>query len=126
MKNMTTENTGRNTIERKKALLEAYVAAGGRDLHNVITVSEFTDICNTCQGDSFDPFDLDDMAGCVADDHGVDDSLPLPPFIMKLINLSEIQRLALREMVERYWYQGSKDGLSVEQFLIANGVISLN
>lgn len=98
---------------------------GRKDLRGVISADLFHRLCDTYMGDKLDPSVLHNLAGPVLYHSGWDDdeTLQLPAFAEQLMSLSSVQSLALREMVERFWYQEKTNLLGIEDFLIVNGVI---
>jgi hypothetical protein len=112
-------------VARSLAAYQWILNEGRKDLRGVISADLFRRLCDTYLGEKLDPSELDNLAGRVLDHAGWDDdeTRPLPAFAQQLMSLSSVQSLALREMVERFWYQKKSDLLGIEDFLIANGVI---
>ena len=113
------------SVARSLAAYEWILNEGRKDLCGVISADLFLRLCDTYLGDKLDPSELNNLAGRVLDHAGWDDdeTRPFPAFAEKLMSLSSLQSLALREMVERFWYQKKPNLIGIEDFLIANGVI---
>lgn len=108
------------------ARLEWLLRAGATSLNGVVSIDDFIVLCNTFQDSIASPADLMNPASYVADDLGLEpdtyrESI-FGPLIDKLAGLSVLQQVALRDLVERYWYIGAHEFPSMSEFLIANGI----
>jgi hypothetical protein len=96
-----------------------------RGLNGLVTVDDFSVLCNTIQGDIATPGDFR-LEAMVAGEFGLDVDTYREsehgPLIDKLLGLSQLQQLALRDLVERYWYVGASEYPSMGEYLKANGI----
>lgn len=114
------------TATLASARLEWVLHEGRSALNNVITVDDFNVLCNTFLGEIALPEDYASLATPVADEFGLEpdtyEESGLAPLLDKLMGLSLLQRIALRDLVERFWYVGKVEFSSYEAFLKANGI----
>ena len=107
------------------ARLEWLLRQGVQALQGVISEREFVVLCNAFQGELAVPEDYASLASPVADDNGLDPDTyqesSMGPLLDKLMGLSVLQSIALRDLVERFWYE-QKNFESVEDFMKANGL----
>lgn len=108
------------------ARLEWILRQGRAALSDSITAEEFRTLCDVFNHDLATPDEIEDMAGAVAESYGIEyegyEKTPLGPLLNKLLNFSPIQKLALRDLVQRFWYPINKPVKSFESFLEQNGV----
>lgn len=109
------------------ARLEWVLRKGREELSGVIDENDFGVLCNTFQAEMAIPDDFRSMASALADDLGIDgdkyEQSSLAPLLDKLIGLSAIQQVALRDLVEQFWHGGRQEFDSVGDFLKANGIV---
>jgi hypothetical protein len=108
------------------ARLEWILRQGRNALNGLITEDEFRTLCDVFSYDLATPDDTEDMAGAVADQYGIEydgyEKTELGPLLTKLMTMSAIQKLALRDLVQRFWYPSGKPVRSLNDFCGKNGV----
>ncbi len=107
--------------------LEYALRKGRQELAGIITEEDFNVLCNTFQGEIAAPSDFKSMASDVANEFGVDGDTYkgsiVESLLEKLVGLSYLQQLALRDLTEQYWYMGSHETSSIRDFLQVSGLI---
>lgn len=101
------------TEARLQALLEEH----RRSLCGHFTAAEFLSLLDCYQGEVFDPFGVEDMAGAL-----VDHAPELEPLARKVASLSTGSRYALADLIEQAWYRCPAEGKSHESIARELGV----
>ncbi len=108
------------------ARLEWAMRQGRIALSAVITENEFMTLCDVFNSDITTPGELENMATAVADQYDIDyknyQNSGFGPLLDKLTGLSAIQKLALRDLVQQFWYPTSGPINSIADFMAENGV----
>jgi hypothetical protein len=107
------------------ARYEALLMDGRRALRHRFTVGEYAVLIASFRGELMIPQDYD-IAKAVAEDNGIlwadYRTSELAPLIDNLVTLPCLERSALRDLIERYWYHGQHQCDSLESFLMQNGL----
>jgi hypothetical protein len=108
------------------ARLEWILRQGRLALNGLITEGEFVTLCNVFNSEIATPDDIEHMADAVAEEFGIEyegyKETPLGPLLDKLMAMAPIQKLALRDLVQRFWYPTDGRGISPSEFLNKNGI----
>jgi hypothetical protein len=109
------------------ARLEWAMEQGRKALDGLITEEEFVTLCNVFNCDLATPYDTENMASHVAHEFGIEcDTYRETSFaglLDKLMALSAIQKLALRDLVQRFWYpSNTEEAFRINEFMARNGV----
>lgn len=113
------------TFTLAAARLEWLLQESVHGLDGVIGVDDFSMLCDAIKGEIASPGDST-LATVVADENGLDpetySQTEFRPLMDKLVELSHLQQLAVRDLVERYWHVGINEYVSMREYLKANGI----
>jgi len=108
------------------ARLEWILRQGRLALNGLITEGEFRTLCDVFNSEIATPDEIEYMANAVAAEFDIEydgyKEHPLGPLLDKLLTMSPIQKLALRDLVQRFWYPADGRGISPSEFLNKYGV----
>ena len=107
------------------ARLNWLLEEGRRELIGIFTPAEFATMCTGLQDEICELSSLNKIVGVVADDLGLDpdtyEESPHADLINRLLALSTLQSVALRDLLEEFWHVGMHT-MSCAEFLNKKGL----
>lgn len=108
------------------ARLQWITEHGRASLNGEISAKEFMILCSVFSNAIATPHELEYFVTPVADEFGLEPETyqesSMAPFINKLLGFSPLQRLALRDLVQKFWYVEGASFESIEDFLAQHGI----